>query len=582
MNCPNCGAPARPGARFCTGCGAALPAAGPLPRDAQGALAPGAVLEGRYTIVRLLGVGGFGAVYLADDNRLRGRQCAIKELFDRTPEAQRQFELEASLLARLDHPQLVRVTDYFSTPAHELFLVMDYVPGEDLAQVLQRTPGFLPENQVVDWISQVCDVLTYMHTWADPATGQLSPIIHRDIKPGNLKLLPNGHVKVIDLGIAKVKEPGRPTTRAARAVSPPYSPLEQYGAGTDERSDVYALGVTLYELLTRQLPPEAPDLAHQPVPSPRQHRPDLSASVEQVIVKAMQSNPAQRFPTVRELAAALRGSALAARPQPAPAAAPTARALPPVIPGPAGHEWVLVPAGEFLMGSNEKRDRDASDDEMPQHQVYLDAYYIGRTPVTNAQYQRFVQTAGHPAPEHWKQGRIPAGLDDHPVVCVSWDDAVAYCQWLTGQIGNPQSAIGNLVVRLPTEAEWEKAARGTDGRIYPWGNDWDSRKCNSSEGVKGGTTPVGAYPAGASPYGCLDMAGNVWEWCADWYDENYYRNSPTSNPAGPNTGDGRVLRGGSWFNYHWGVRAAFRNWVNPGNRSNLIGFRCCLSPSSSL
>jgi len=327
--CPHCHTPYRPGTRFCPGCGAALAPGAGLPRDAQGALRSGITLEGRYTIVRLLGMGGFGAVYLADDNRLTSRQVAIKETFERTPEAQRQFELEAQLLARLNHPQLVRVTDYFSTPAHELFLVMDYIPGDDLAQRLQRTPGFLPERQVVDWISQVCEVLTYMHTWVDPATGRRTPIIHRDLKPGNIKLQSNGRVMVIDLGIAKVMEPGRHTTRAARAVSEPYSPMEQYGTGTDERSDVYALGVTLYELLTRQVPPTAPDRVHQPVVLPRQHNPGLSQGVERVIMQAIQTDPAQRFRTAAEMRQALLG-----QPQPQPVPAPQPQPTPAPVPSP--------------------------------------------------------------------------------------------------------------------------------------------------------------------------------------------------------------------------------------------------------
>jgi len=176
-------------------------------------------------------------------------------------------------------------------------------------------------------------------------------------------------------------------------------------------------------------------------------------------------------------------------------------------------ELILIPAGEFLMGSDPKKDKKADDDEQPQHTLYLPDYYLAKTPVTNAQYAAFVQATGHEPPEHWKQKKPPSGKQEHPVVNVRWHDAVAYCQWLT------EKSIRTY--RLPTEAEWEKAARGTDGRIYPWGNQWDEKLCNTSEGGKGGTTPVGAYPDGASPYGLLDMAGNVWEWCATQWGKPY-------------------------------------------------------------
>ena len=242
-------------------------------------------------------------------------------------------------------------------------------------------------------------------------------------------------------------------------------------------------------------------------------------------------------------------------------------------------ELCLVPAGEFSMGSA-RTDRSARDNEKPQHQVHLDACYIGRYPVTQAQYARFVQAKGHRVPFYetdwtrpynWDPGEKTPPQDrlDHPVVLVNLDDAAAFCLWAG--------------LRLPTEAEWEKAGRGADGRIYPWGNTWDPAKCNSHEGKRGGTTPVGAYSlAGDSPYGCADMAGNVWEWCADRYDEGYYANSPGRNPLGPEAGETRVLRGGSWNYVSSYLRCANRGWNYPDIRDYYLGFRCGLSSRSSL
>ena len=222
-----------------------------------------------------------------------------------------------------------------------------------------------------------------------------------------------------------------------------------------------------------------------------------------------------------------------------------------------GAEMVYVPAGEFLMGSIEA-DRDIA--EKPRHRVYLDAYYIYKTEVTVEQYRKFCQATGRvtPAMPEW------GWQDIHPIVNVSRVDAGNYAQWAGAA--------------LPTEAEWEKAARGMDGRIYPWGNKWDNGKCVDNGDS---TKPVGSFPAGASPYGCLDMAGNVAEWCADWYDENYYRSSPIRNPTGPATGKIGVLRGGFWSGSSpSGFRAAYRCWSFPASKFNNVGFRCVVhSPS---
>jgi eukaryotic-like serine/threonine-protein kinase len=227
-------------------------------------------------------------------------------------------------------------------------------------------------------------------------------------------------------------------------------------------------------------------------------------------------------------------------------------------------ELVRVPAGEFLMGSDKATDPQAFSVDMPQHKVNLPEYWIGKTEVTNSQYAVFVAAAKHRAPDHWNGGRIPAGKANHPVVNVSWDDAVAFGQWA--------SQVTGRAVQLPSEAEWEKAARGTAGQIYPWGNTApDAQRVNFNLGVND-TTPVGQYAAaGASPYGALDMAGNAWEWTSSSYEAYPYRSDDGREaPVDPRA---RVLRGGS-FNYGaQSVRCAFRAGYLPENRYGFIGFR---------
>ena len=217
---------------------------------------------------------------------------------------------------------------------------------------------------------------------------------------------------------------------------------------------------------------------------------------------------------------------------------------------------VYVPAGEFIMGSADS-DKEALDFERPQFRAGLPDYWIDKCEVTVARYRKFCQETGRempPAPEWGWQ-------DDHPMVMVSWNDAVAYAKW-AGK-------------RLPTEMEWEKAARGTDGRLYPWGNQWDAGKCANASNSSG-TKPAGSYPSGAGPYGALDMAGNVWDWCADWHDEKAYLRYAKGEITPPANGTDKVLRGGSW---HFDIPSLFRcasraALGHPDFRITFYGFRC--------
>ncbi|MGD8815422.1 MAG: formylglycine-generating enzyme family protein, partial [Anaerolineales bacterium] len=279
-----------------------------------------------------------------------------------------------------------------------------------------------------------------------------------------------------------------------------------------------------------------------------------------------------------------------------------------------GMTMVYVPAGEFVMGNPGAQwmwngnltdgdlDIQVHTDESPQHTVYLDAYWIDQTEVTVEMFRTFVEATGyitstekdgwgapyragsienewpHIPGTDWQHPHGPDSIaqDDHPVVQVSWDDAAAYCEWASGG--------------LPTEAQWEKAARGTDGRLYPWGNTYDRNLgnfCDAQCPVERWkqyayddgyalTAPVGSFPGGSSPYGVLDMAGNVWEWTADWYGEYYYANSPYENPEGPRFGTERTQRGGAWLDSESWVRTTVRHATGPWVRCDDLGFRCAV------
>jgi formylglycine-generating enzyme required for sulfatase activity len=249
--------------------------------------------------------------------------------------------------------------------------------------------------------------------------------------------------------------------------------------------------------------------------------------------------------------------------------------------------FARIPAGGFLMGSS-----DGEAGERPVHRVYVGEFFIGRFPVTHDEYARFVRATGHRAPAvrslpsvtaggqeagfrelaapyEWRHGEPPPRHSTHPVVLVTFDDAAAYCRWLSDSLGR--------VVRLPTEAEWEKAARGgADGRRYPWGDDFDPSRANvlrnGAPKHQHGTRPTGTYAP--NEYGLYDMAGNVWEWVSDWYDAGYHGAADARDPAGPPSGTMRIVRGGSWVTDDPGMlRCAYRHQVPPDTYAYSIGFR---------
>jgi formylglycine-generating enzyme required for sulfatase activity/serine/threonine protein kinase len=703
VTCSICGLSQAGVSTYCARCGSPLPGLGTGQLPAHFALQ-----QGRYLIVRAVGHGGMGAVYQAADTRLGGKVVAIKEMSDAglpTPQQRQQashaFRQEAQMLALLNHPNLPKVSDFF-TENGKHYIAMEFVEGETLEDHLNRRGGSVSEAEARGWAAQLCDVLSYLHR-------QQPPVIFRDLKPANVMLTPQGQLKLIDFGIARFFKAGQAGDTVAMG-TPGYAAPEQYGQGqTDVRSDVYSLGVLLHHALTGYEPSLTPFI----LPSVQQFNRNASLHIVQVIERAVDVQPTRRFPSVDAMRQALvplstappppvaaqrsasgwmlgvaAGAALmlmiflalqalgllspssSSRPSvvvsavdppvapthelappPAASGASTPPTTTPLLPSPApvesgvlttvsivtptaaiessgvitlyfgpsddiaqpstgaitnttpvtgsgilltggwvDTEMVYVPAGEFLMGSI-GADSIAADDEKPQHAVYLSDYWIGLTQVTNSMFARFVAATGYqtdaemagsawtydPSNRSWADTpgaswRSPFGsesnlngLEEHPVVQVSWNDAVAYCQW-AGK-------------RLPTEAEWEKAARGVGGRAYPWGDEWDSGRVNSRETGRYASSVVGSYPFGASPYGALDMAGNVWEWVSDWYSDSYYSETPYWNPTGPAEGPGRVLRGGSWFDPRNDVRTSERYRGAPDGRVANFGFRCAYSLS---
>ncbi len=576
---------------------------------------------GRYRIEKMLGRGGMATVYKAADPTDQ-RYVAVKvlkEKFSSSLKALARFDREFLALESLNHPNIVNVLDKGVERGVNYF-VLDYVDGASFSRLLRYRK--LTLNTRAQILLQVASALSYAHRLG---------IVHRDVKPDNVLINRTGRAKLADFGIAQITHSKLPLTSITVTSSfmgtADYMAPEQRvdAASVDHRADIYAFGVMMYETFTGKLP-----LGNFPLPS--QANPELSKRMDGIIMRALRPEPAQRYQSMPELAEELKketrasglsklkarlalvleteswrkftgartfGAAVAfiaivfviylgistlgkpgtgpkTEPPPDGAATPALTAPPTDGKAPdrenaglvaAPENMVLVPAGEFIMGADSE-----FSNERPRRWVNLPAFYIDQYEVSNADYKNFVDATGHRVPHidafwagpfNWRNGTFPSGRGDHPVALVSWHDAAAYAKW-AGK-------------RLPTEAEWEKAARGIDGRIWPWGNAWDPNRCNIEESFINSTQSTYSFPDGTSPYGCYNMAGNVTEWTADWYSESYYSRAPKVNPPGPTGGRSKVARGGAWdSSINLYARAGYRYYFSPDTMNAGIGFRCAV------
>ena len=643
----------------------------------------GKVLLERYHIQEMIGRGGMAEVYKVWDSE-RMVHLALKAIHEDLATDRiflRRFKREAQTLSKLQHPNIVRFYGLEQSGALS-FMLMDFVDGHSLKRLIFDQDGRpLPAGQVRKVLRAVCGALKFAH-------GQ--GFVHADIKPANIMQEPSGRVLLMDFGIARMSDVT--TATMVGMGTPAYMAPEQVkGLDPTPQTDIYALGIVLYEMLTGGERPFTGERAEmtgslsekvrweqlnlEPLP-PEQFNPNLSPALVEVINKCLAKDPRERYADSLELLnaveLALGDGELVSKSVPEPLQElpppleaekvfevqtedmtekarrlveenerlkaqlagkekekepvseavlekklPLSEASKPVQMKPAekpadrrklpawawvggifgvailillftnwnktertvtpeieeisyevldedirqsskdGMQQVYVPAGEFEMGT-----KDGHSDEEPVHTVYLDAYWIDRTEVTNAMYAKCVADGSCDEPEGDYYG--DANYSEHPVVFVSWYDADSYCTWAGRE--------------LPSEAEWEKAARGTDSEVFPWGNRLPGCDLTNFFECNGSTIKVGSLAAGASSYGALDMAGNVWEWVSDWYDSDYYIISPEKNPENPHTSDYKVLRGGSWRDPGYGLRSAYRLRFDPEGTNISYGFRC-VSPA---
>ena len=571
---------------------------------------------GDYLLLKCLGLGALGSAYLAQHRFLK-RPFVVKLLDDeltKDGEFVSRFEREAAVLATLDHPNIVKVHNVSEAEGH-FFLVTDPVVDEQghathLFDYFQRKGGRLPEDEITSIAEQIASALDYTH---EKGTS-LDPFAHRGLKPSNILIAkkPEGiDVKISDFGLSKVMGPSNYMGRIYKALAdkigqrpeslPPqnlsflhhYLCLAPEQRWTDHfsgaKADTYAYGVLLYFLLTGKYPEGAFEL-------PSQLSPHYKLDWDQIVKPCLSHDPAKRPASLLKILESLTGQKQALQPaetsfkpliKPAEIQRPEHDADPGAIfqavlsvakyqqevieqkeIKPVLTEMAVIRGGGYERGSNK-----GGRDEMPRHQITLSPYAIDIHPVTNEQFVQFLEAMGGEKDHNnndiirLRESRIKrlggklsieSGYTKHPVVGVTYYGAVAYAKW-----------VGK---RLPTEAEWEVASSGmSEETMYPTGNDIDRTQANffSSD-----TTPVMSYPPNG--FGLYDMAGNVYEWCHDWYDYHYYNQSMQEphNPKGPLQGVYRVLRGGCWKSLKEDLRCSHRHRNNPGTMNGTYGFRC--------
>ncbi|MBP8000213.1 MAG: SUMF1/EgtB/PvdO family nonheme iron enzyme [Chloroflexi bacterium] len=586
------------------------------PFGSHRSFSPGDIIGGRYRLESLLGQGGMSSVYKASDPNLK-RTVAIKVIhphLSQDPAFFGRFEQEAAAVAQLRHPHIYQVHD-FNQDNGTYYMIMEYVEGVTLEarlKALNNAAQRMTLREATHLMIAICEAVDYAHQRG---------LIHRDLKPSNVMLNPEGEPVLMDFGIARLLGGQNFTATGATIGTAAYmSPEQARNTQIDHRTDIYALGVMLYEMVSGRRPFDGDSFVsvllqhvNDPVPDIREINHNVPLSLVQIIEKALQKNATQRFNSAAEFAMALRSVSIgtsqpmhslsgmspalktdstmvmtpfttpqgALRPQTGPAPTIIGSSMSTgqnQVAPPKKRRWGLwlllgaaaflflgviliaglvfsltnnraantttagmtqIPAGTYTVGTEGN-----SDTYAPSQQISLDSYWIDKREVTNAQYAEFLADTEDDAPSSWSGNSFPTGQEDYPVQGISLEMAEDYCDW-QGK-------------RLPTEAEWEVAARGHDSFLYPWGNT-----ANAVSLPRSSTYPVGTISQNRSPFGVYDMAGNVWE----WVDEPY-----TELPDGQ-----ALLRGGQ---YGLMRDMAYRLTGDPTTPSlyAAAGIRCAVDP----
>jgi len=568
--CPTCGKPVEEEWRACPFCMSSLP----LPLDNSerikstlswketSTFKTGLMLCRRYEIKAEIGRGGMGEVYIAQDTTLN-RSVAIKMLpreLSLKQKSLEKFKKEAILTLELTHPNIIRVY-HFEEDAGENFIIMEYIEGQTLEDLLEKK-GCLNLEELIPIAEQIAAGLDFAHS---------KKVLHLDIKPSNIMIDNAGNVKITDFGIARqlkdtmTRITGKETTGTLLYMSPE----QLMGEGIDHRSDIYSFAAVLYESLSGKPPftqGHIPEQIRNAKPSDLK---DIARNVNDAIQKGLSKSPGERFQSACDMVKALRNQGITDIEIITPRIEKTS------IMG-EGKDYIedcegmnlkmiWIEGGTFQMGSN-----DGRDDEKPVHEVTLDGFWLGETPVTQLQYGTLMKKEkGFFTKKLISLNPSQFQGDDLPVETVSWEDAMVFCQKLKEKTGKKYT--------LPTEAQWEYSCRAGGAGKWYFGNDEMRLKEYAWYKENSGDKTHMVRQKKPNVWGLYDMYGNAWEWCLDWYNEGFYGRVEVTrlNPVNENNGENRVLRGGSYNATPWDLRSATRGWCNPTNWGFLTGFRVC-------
>ena len=496
-------------------------------------------VDNRYKIISVLGTGGMGTVYKAYDNILK-ENVAIKTLnkdLASNDSVKNRFLNEAKICLALTHSNIIRVRDV-SYYDNIYFMVMEYIDGVELKSMISEF-GIDDTQRICKLILPIMYALEEAHKFT----------IHRDIKPSNIMVKDNIPY-LMDFGISTALESSileNDTVIGGMGTKKYVSPEQIFNANdVDKRTDIYSMGILLYELLTKELP------KNTSIEDPKSliyYNKNIPSDINNIILKMIEAKPSFRPSSFAEVINVFNNYNLDSNNE----KIEQKIILNNIETSNDNDEFILIKEGKYLRGSGIESKITI---EKPRKPIYIDAFYISKYCVTNTQYNEFIKNCGYKIPKDFEDNL--KNKENHPVVNVTFNDCVAYCNYNN--------------CSLPSEAQWEKAAKSSKNNIYPWGNEFDNTRSNIGY-INNTTVSVTEYKNGITMNNIYNMSGNVWEICLDDFDENYYKNDVSLNPICSNNSNLKVLRGGSFDFVNSAARTSFRFNTNINTFDNNIGFR---------
>jgi serine/threonine protein kinase len=505
-------------------------------------------IHDRYEIIQIIGKGGMSTVYKAYDTLLK-EIVAIKTLheeFALQEKVKNRFVNEAKICLTLNHPNIIRVRD-INIHNNCYYIVMEYIDGKELKEIIKENRNFFDKNikNIYELIRPIFQALAYAHEFT----------IHRDLKPSNI-MIKNNKAYLMDFGISKALEASEvenDTLSGGMGTKKYVSPEQTFDASNvDKRSDIYSMGILFYELLTNHRPENT--AIKDPI-NPHLFNDEITKEIADVILKMIKPKPQDRYNDFSQIIEDLDSYIIEKNTKDKSQEKTESKVILKTNHSdlPELDNMIKIPMGNFLRGSSIESNNPT---EKPRKNIFLNEFKISIFPVTNKEYKKFIDETKYKKPKNFDL--LYLEYPNHPVIFVSYNDALEYCKYYS--------------LSLPTEAQWEKAAKGDKNNIYPWGNEFEKDKANIAFNLNA-LVDVSEFKKGINPFGIYQLAGNIWEWCLDDFEEDFYKKSSIKNPICQTNSSRKVVRGGSFDFIETAARTSFRFSADKDSFENNIGFR---------